>query len=396
MALKKASIALFLLAFTFAAGVGFFLMENEVQQARALSLVANAHIDGLIREPLLLSLRLPDGSNALIDAFVTRPKKPGRWPVALITHGTNGDSSDRTKSPTLFSSAANAFARHGYAAVVVMRQGYGQSSGISETRDGTCLKPNHARAGRIAADDLIAALQAIQRTSWSLPDEAVLMGVSSGGFSVLAAGAFNPPGVRAIINFDGGRGAKGAGKVCGKEQLLITIKTYGSLSRLPTLWIYAKNDNVFPPQLGEEFFASYIDHGGRGEFFQAPAFGEDGHTLFEWAPEELWWGRVADFLGKNRLPNDEIISAPVPDLDPPEGLATPGKVSFQKYLQSQVYEKAFATNGTTAWAWSGGNRSQDQAGEKALTRCEKTILAKKGLPCALYAVGNTLVHAQRK
>ncbi|MDU8540960.1 dienelactone hydrolase family protein [Pseudomonas syringae group sp. J248-6] len=394
MALKNASIALLLLVL--AAGVGTFLLVNEVQQGGALSLIANAHIDGLIREPLLLSVRLPDGSSALLDAFVTRPEKPGRWPVALITHGTNGDSSDRTKSPNLFSSAATVFARHGYAAVVVMRQGYGQSSGFSEKRDGTCLSPHHARAGRIAADDLIAALQAIQRASWSLPDEAVLIGVSSGGFSVLAAGASNPPGIRAIINFDGGRGAKGDGNVCGKEQLLTAIKTYGSLSRLPTLWMYATNDKVFPLPLGEEFFASYIDHGGRGEFFQAPAFGEDGHTFFEWAPEEIWWGRVADFLDKNRLPSDEIISAPVPDLEPPEGLATSGKASFQKYLNSQVYEKAFATNGAGVWAWSGGHRSQDQAGKKALTRCEKMTLAKKGLPCTVYAVGNTLVNAQRK
>ncbi|MEQ4501570.1 MAG: dienelactone hydrolase, partial [Pseudomonas sp.] len=123
MALKNASIAVLLLVL--AAGVGTFLLMNEVPQGEALSLIANAHIDGLIREPLLLSVRLPDGSSALLDAFVTRPEKPGRWPVALITHGTNGDSSDRTKSPNLFSSAATVFARHGYAAVVVMRQGYG-------------------------------------------------------------------------------------------------------------------------------------------------------------------------------------------------------------------------------------------------------------------------------
>ncbi|WP_430735962.1 alpha/beta hydrolase family protein, partial [Pseudomonas viridiflava] len=100
----------------------------------------NDQIDGLVREPLVLNVNLPDGQTATLDAFVTRPDRPGRWPVALITHGTDGNQIDRAISPNRFSSAAIAFARHGYASVVVMRQGYGKSSGVThyQPQVGTC------------------------------------------------------------------------------------------------------------------------------------------------------------------------------------------------------------------------------------------------------------------
>lgn len=388
MTMKKASAVLLLLASV--PVCMSFLCCLEPAYGTEEHTNANEQIQGLIREPLVLNVRLPDGKTATLDAFVTRPDKEGRWPIALITHGTAGDSSDRSKSPNRFSSAAIAFARHGYASVVVMRQGYGQSSGVTESLDGTCLNPNHARAGKIAAADLIAALQAIRLQPWSLPNEAIAVGVSSGGFSVLATGAANPPGLGAIINFDGGRGATGVGKVCGKEQLVASINAFGSLSRVPALWIYAHNDNVFRPALGKALFDGYIASGGVGEFFEAPAYGNNGHSFFAWSPERLWWDRVADFLSQYGLPSAEIVPLPVVDIPAPSKLGAPGKEAFRTYVESRAYEKAFATNGRGAWGVSKGERTQTEASTKAIDFCQKKLKSDDLPACAVYATGNHL------
>ncbi|MCF5710631.1 dienelactone hydrolase [Pseudomonas syringae] len=380
MALKKSSFVWTLLFFLLGWTTYGWTQTSEV----------NEQIDGLIREPLVLNINLPDGQSAMLDALVTRPDKPGRWPVALITHGTDGNQIDRAISPNRYSMAAIAFARHGYASVVVMRQGYGKSSGVTEYRGGTCEHPDHARSGKIAADDLIAALQAIRLESWSSPDEAIMMGQSAGGFAVLAVGAENPPGVQAIINFDGGRGATKSGGVCGKEHLLTSIASFGRQSHVPALWFYAANDEIFPLPLGREMFDAYLSAGGIGEFQEAPAFEKNGHFFMEWAPEQTWWNTVAEFLKKQQLPFKEMVALPATDIPAPAKLNAAGKDALPAYAQSQSYEKAFATNGKDAWGWSKGERNQDEATAKAMEYCQHHVIG-DGPACYVYAQGNHLV-----
>ncbi|RMT78129.1 S9 family peptidase [Pseudomonas viridiflava] len=379
MALKKSSFVWTLLFFLLGWTTFGWTQTSEV----------NEQIDGLIREPLVLNISLPDGQTATLDTLVTRPDKPGRWPVALITHGTDGNQIDRAISPNRYSMAAIAFARHGYASVVVMRQGYGKSSGVTEYRGGTCEHPDHARSGKLAADDLIAALQAIRLEPWSSPDEAIMMGQSAGGFAVLAAGAENPPGVQAIINFDGGRGAIESGGVCDKEHLLTSIASFGRRSHVPTLWFYAINDEVFPLPLSREMFDTYLSAGGIGEFQEAPSFGKNGHVFMEWAPEQTWWNTVAEFLNKQQLASLEIVALPATDLPAPTELSAAGKNALRAYAQNQSYEKAFATNGKGTWGWSKGERTQEDAAAKAIEYCQKDLIG-DGPACTVYALGNHL------
>ncbi|MEE4226958.1 alpha/beta hydrolase family protein [Pseudomonas viridiflava] len=382
MAFKQSSFAWILLPFLLAWTTIGWTQTSEV----------NDQIDGLVREPLVLNVSLPDGQTATLDAFVTRPDRPGRWPVALITHGTDGNQIDRAISPNRFSSAAIAFARHGYASVVVMRQGYGKSSGVTEYQHqvGTCEHPHHAKAGKIAADDLIAALSAIRLESWASPDEAIMMGQSAGGFAVLAAGADNPPGVQAIINFDGGRGAIKSGGVCDKEHLLASIESFGRRSHVPALWLYAVNDEVFPMPLSREMFDTYLSAGGIGEFQEAPAFEKNGHVFIEWAPEQTWWNTVADFLSKQQLASQEIVALPATDLPAPAELSAAAKDALRAYAQNQSYEKAFATNGKGVWGWSKGERTQDDAAARAMEYCQKNVIGDRPA-CTVYALGNHLV-----
>lgn len=160
-------------------------------------------ISGLIREPLTLSVILNSGQPAILDAFVTQPVSKKPLPVVLITNGTTGTAEFDCwmLNPNRYSSTAIAFARHGYAAVVVLRQGYGQSSGAAEYTGHSCIQPCYLLAGEQDVRNMVAALDAVRRNSWASADNAMLVGMSAGGFAVIATGATNPPGVKAVINY---------------------------------------------------------------------------------------------------------------------------------------------------------------------------------------------------
>ncbi|KJV48942.1 hypothetical protein VH86_07785 [Pantoea sp. BL1] len=355
----------------------------------ATQTIVAAQPKGLLREPLALTITLPDGQRAVLDAYVTRPDTPGVFPIALITHGTDGtEQSDRQQlTPNRFSAAAITFARHGYAAVVVMRQGYGQSTGHNDYQGNSCAQPQHALAGKMARDDILAALVAIREQPWAAQHQAVLVGQSSGGFSVLAASALNPPGVQAIIAFSGGRGAMGEGQICDKTSLLAALKSYGQTAHIPTLWLYSANDQSFSPQLGKEMFKAYRHADAKGKLVTLPAFGDDGHDLLISAPEEFWWRSVSSFLSQQRLPNHEVVSISKVVLAAPAGLTTSGQQAFKHYLSDRGYEKAFASNGEGVWGSAHWARTQQDANHEALAYCEQ-YREKGEAACTVYAAGD--------
>lgn len=346
-------------------------------------------IKGIIREPLTLSVTLNNGQPAVLDAFVTRPVSHTPLPVVLITNGTVGTAEfDRwTLNPNRYSSTALAFARHGYAAVVVLRQGYGESSGAAEYRGHSCIQPHHLQAGEQDVQNLLAALGAVRRNSWASADNAMLVGMSAGGFAVIATGATNPPGVKAVINFDGGRGAIDGKSLCDKTGLIKTYERYGKAATLPSLWLYAKNDRSFPPDIGREMFNAYQRHNSPARFVVMPPYGEDGHVFMDSAPESFWWSTVAAFLQQYHQPFQEIVTLPAVNLMAPPALNAAGKTAFSGYEATQRYEKAFATDPDGDWGAAYWARNSQEAAATALSICTKEQ-RKGAAKCTLYAINN--------
>lgn len=346
-------------------------------------------ISGLIREPLMLSVTLHNGQPAILDAFVTRPVSKKPLPVVLITNGTTGTAEfDRwTLNPNRYSSTAIAFARHGYAAVVVLRQGYGQSSGAAEYTGHTCLEPSHLQAGEQDVQNMVAALNAVRRNSWASVDNALLVGMSAGGFAVIATGATNPPGVKAVINFDGGRGAIDGKSLCDKTGLMKSYAQYGKTAKLPSLWLYAENDKSFPPDTGREMFNAWQQGKSPARFIVMPAYGKDGHVFMDSAPESFWWNTVATFLEQYHLPFKEIIKLPTVNLVEPPALNAAGKKAFSGYKTTQRYEKAFATDPDGDWGAAYWARNSQEAAATALNICAKQQ-RKGATKCTLYAINN--------
>ncbi|MBA5237069.1 dienelactone hydrolase family protein [Pectobacterium aroidearum] len=349
--------------------------------------------EGLIREPLSLQVTLNNGEPALLDAFVTRPVSQTKLPVVVITNGTVGTAEfDRWEiNPNRESSTALAFARHGYAAVTVLREGYGYSSGGAEYSGGSCKQPLHKLAGEKDTRDILAALEVIRRQPWASPDKVALAGMSAGGFAVLATSAVNPPGVQAIINFDGGRGSIDGKSLCDRAGLINAFTTYGLTARIPSLWLYSSNDQSFTPEMGRAFSEAYRSDGGKAEFIEMPAFGKNGHVFMDTAPEDFWWKTVAGFLAQQHLPVDEVVSLPTVHLTSPANLNNlAGKKAFRKYEAARLYEKAFATGKDGAWGTAYWARTGHEAADTAVRNCEK-FQPKGAANCTVYAINDVVV-----
>ena len=99
------------------------------------------------------------------------------------------------------------FARRGWAAVVVMRRGYGNSGGEWADGYGYCGNPDYRRRGNAGAADLKAAIAFLVSRPDIDPSRVISVGVSAGGFATVALTADPPPELVAAISFAGGRGS---------------------------------------------------------------------------------------------------------------------------------------------------------------------------------------------
>ncbi|MDB5620240.1 CocE/NonD family hydrolase [Tardiphaga sp.] len=320
-----------------------------------------------------------------LEAMLLRPSGSGRYPLALISHGAPRDVADRAgMTPSRSYSQAAEFARRGFAALVVMRRGYGQSDGTYAENSGPCDRRNYMIAGKASATDLRAAIAAMGQRADVTTQGMIAVGVSAGGFASVALAADPPQGLAAVINFAGGRGSRADNDVCSEAALVEAFASYGRTARAPMLWIYAANDKFFGPDLAHRLHGAFTASGGRAQFIDAPAFGSDGHFLFSATGIGIWTPMVDRFLREQNLGTRDLISLPVVNLTPPAHLSDNGRANFATYLRSGPH-KAFAVSPKGAFAFRTGMRSPAEAEAEALAAC-----GKYSGNCSIYATDDRL------
>lgn len=346
-----------------------------------------AAADGFHREDLRIPMAT--AGPAGLEAMLLRPSGSGRYPLALISHGSPRDPAARaTMSPYRLYRQAIEFARRGFAALVVMRRGYGVSGGRYAETNGPCGNRDYLRTGRTSAEDLAAAIQAMQSRTDVSTTGMIAVGISAGGFASIALAANAPPGLVAAINFAGGRGSRADDDVCDEDALVRAFAAFGRTSQIPMLWIYADNDKFFGPDLARRMHAAFTGAGGRAQLIDAPAFGDDGHTLFS-RGIPIWTPMVDRFLREQNLATRELAAAPLPTaLSPPSRLDEKGRAAFADYLTASPH-KAFAVSPKGAFAYRSARRSASEATDAALTACAN-IAANTALECALHALDDQL------
>jgi len=317
-----------------------------------------------LRVPLSVS-----GSRSL-EALLVRPNQLGRYPLALITHGSPRAGSERpSMTPLSMLPQALEFARRGFAAVVLMRRGYGSSDGNWAEDYGSCGDADYVAAGAASAADLKRAIAFLAGRPDVDTSRTIGIGVSAGGFATVALAADAPAGLVAAINFAGGRGSLRDDEVCRPDRLIEAYRVFGAHARIPMLWVYADNDHFFGPSLAQKFKAAFTGSGGSVDFVEAPAFGSDGHGLFSPAGIPAWSGFVDTFLQRHDLATaTPLLPIPPAALVAPRVLSSNGREAFQDYLMAAPH-KAFAVSPDGAFGWRTGQRTAAAASAGALNFC---------------------------
>jgi len=337
---------------------------------------------------VVTELRIPtsDSDYRGLEAVMVRPDDHAPHPLALITHGTWGGPAERSQvTPLAFVPQAREFARRGWTAVIVLRRGFGDSGGIyMEEAEECSLSPNPAWSTQQAAKDLREAASYLATRAEVDGSRMIGIGLSTGGLAMLGLSADPPPGLKAVINFAGGRGSDGKDHVCNPDALIRTFGDLGKRSRIPTLWVYAANDHFFGPQLAQQLYQAFLENGGNVRFVATGPFGADGHGLFSLQGAPIWTPLVDEFLlSQNLMLRDTLLADPLPDVEAPAHLGREARKQFEAYLLNAPH-KAFAISRSGAFGFSYGQRTTAAAEGKALANCNK--FTSGDIPCTIAAI----------
>lgn len=219
-----------------------------------------------------------------LDAMIYRPDDSGVYPLILINHGRSTTPENR-KLPTLVNSykpQAEVLAHKGFAVVVALRRGYGNSEG-ADAESSTAM--TISKAGLEGAKDIAGIVSFMQNQPYVDKNQVILIGHSCGGLVSVATATKDIPGLIGFINFAGGlrhtsKLDPSIWSTDDESYLLKTYTFYGKKAKVPMIWIYAENDRFFPGDLSPKMYDAFVTGGGTGKFYLLPAFAKDGHTFF--------------------------------------------------------------------------------------------------------------------
>jgi len=331
--------------------------------------------DDLIEERTFLTVPTDKGSYRL-EALVVRPAKPdGRLPIALITHGKNPTPAEnQALRADLMRPQARDLAARGWLAVAVMRRGFGQSDGLPGISRGapymSCENPDLVRGFDIEADDLDGALKALRVRPDADDSRVIAIGQSLGGGTVLAYAARKPAGLLGVVNVSGGAWRADGSRVCDHADLVAAMATFGSRTKVPTLWLYAENDSLFPPELATRMRNAYAQAGGRADLRMFPPVVGDGHALFMEFGGRVKWLRALDvFMQTHQLPNANLARAD--QVMSTTRLAADTRRVVEEYLSMPTPKVLVASASGTRAYWVANPNDIQGARKRVLSTCRE-------------------------
>lgn len=221
-----------------------------------------------------------DGQDYRLEAMLYQPQDgKKRHPLVVITHGRNGPNPPvNPRQLESYRQLNSVLAEHGYEVVMLVRRGYGNSQGPDSEFLYTAEE-----SGLAGAKDVKAAVNFMLTQADVDVDHIVIMGQSQGGWVALAASTIPMKGVLGAVNISGAVNFKqglglGIRSRAVEEFLRDSARAYGQNAKVPTLWIYAANDNHLPDAVNA-WFETYIKSGGRGRIAIKPPYKSKGHAI---------------------------------------------------------------------------------------------------------------------
>jgi dienelactone hydrolase len=365
----------------------------------AVAASAKAQIDGFnpaLVPPAPLNekvLRLPGDPERPVTLEVTlyTPPGTGPFPLAVLNHGATNANSGNRGTRYRYTFNAYYFLSRGYAVALPMARGFAGSGG-ELVHDGCSLD----EVGRKNARDLRAVIEALARQPGIDPGRLIVAGQSFGGWTTMALGTMDIPGLRGLIGFSP---AVRTSDCQWQDQAMISgARQFGAGAKYPSLWFYGENDSVMPVATWHDVFSAYSNGSKRAELVAVGRFMQDSHQILSF-PEGLtiWTPRVDAFLARIGLPSamthPEYLPAPGP---PPSHFAAiedpsavpwindKGRDAYRQFL-TRHFPRVFVLSVTGGLAVSDG-------GFDPLSRAMSACL-KAGIACAPYAIDDQVVWA---
>ncbi|HET9734801.1 MAG TPA: dienelactone hydrolase [Burkholderiales bacterium] len=237
-----------------------------------------------------------------IKLTIFRDDAVARAPFLILNHGRSAKAEDFVKMARVrYSDNARYFVRQGFVVLVPTRIGYGITGGPDIEHSGGCRSKNYPPVYEATAQHTLQILAYARTLAYVDGERGIALGQSFGGTAAITIAAKNTPGVVAAVNFAGGGGGNPTerpGDPCRPDQLRKLFAGYGTTARIPTLWLYSENDKYFGREHPQAWFKAFVAAGGKGEFVQLPAHGEDGHGSFTRNPA-AWRPAFEDFVRRN-------------------------------------------------------------------------------------------------
>lgn len=323
----------------------------------------------LREEPGFLRVQI-EGREARLETLIIRPDGiSGGLPLALITHGKAPSNTRMGELRAVnYASIARDLARRGWIAAVVVRRGFGQSDGPFSAEGASCGQSDMVQRFENDAKELEAALKALTERRDVARDRIIALGESAGGAAVMALAQRKPPGLKAVINVAGGLDL-GDCVEKGRDALVATVRHWPWKDTLPQLWVYAANDELFPPALVDRMRAAALDRGGDVRLIALPEIKPRGHAAFHNVRARfVWLQAMDDSLRAWKLPT---LPAGRPKAEF-ERLGLEGRPSvFENYF-SAPGEKAMAVSSTgKSFTYRYGEKDLEAARRNTLSECGK-------------------------
>lgn len=317
-----------------------------------------------------------------LEGLITRPRNAqGRLPVALFLHGKDFVNSDMERvRPAGSARQARDLAERGWMVVAFTRRGFGRSDGPFPAL-ANCNTLKLAEQFDADADETLAVLDLVRQRPDADGERVLVLGVSAGGGAALAVAARNPPGVKAIVNISGGLNLSTCGDK-GNAALVEATKAFSARTRLPQLWIYADNDNLFPLQLVNQMHEAALGAGGNIRRMSIEKLEPNGHNVFASnAGRRTWLSELDKSLRSWDLPTLKPADV-VPWMKHMEGAS---RNVLERY-QADPGHKALAYSPAqkTFW-WRFAVSSEADAVGNARKDCEA-----KAKDCKIVLIGNAL------
>jgi len=172
----------------------------------------------------------------------------------------------------------------------------------------------------------------------------------------------------AVINVSGGLRSESCAAVT-EDALVTAVRAFGVKSRVPSLWVYAKNDSFFGPDLVERMRSAFLEGGGDAKLVMLEPEGKDGHAIFstpggraKWLPEMDGFFRYRKLPTWTRIDVDALM----------QKLNTKNRELAESYIAGPSEKVLAREKGGSYLNGSQGMPTTDLARQRGLTACQRT------------------------